>query len=323
MVEAATVEVHDDGTRSVALRGKRPGRPVYFFDRWPRRRSVEYNVKARPDVCIELVDVDYDDTVVRRRWTGPNASAAWSTPEPESTRCRGSSIGGVATNPTAPSQPATASRGAPSFVGSDSLTAPAEPDTASVDELSRLLAGLQRRYRTASHVVAEERRTPRRRRRRHARVVDQGAPRHVAATLRARERPGTLGARERRRTPKGPAPQAATVTTTVACQRGITPSPCEDPSAAAHDGGNADEVNRVPSSLVHRTDAEGVPTWSSQPISSGRATSSSTAGTVTSSPEAAVGAAWPMAVDHDGWAIALGAQPLHVERQPGALALTA
>ena len=29
-----------------------------------------------------------------------------------------------------------------------------------------------------------------------------------------------------------------------------------------------------------------------------------------------VGAAWPMAVDYDGWAIALGAQSLLVERQP-------
>ena len=29
-----------------------------------------------------------------------------------------------------------------------------------------------------------------------------------------------------------------------------------------------------------------------------------------------VGAAWPMAVDHDGWAIALGSQSLLVERQP-------
>lgn len=28
------------------------------------------------------------------------------------------------------------------------------------------------------------------------------------------------------------------------------------------------------------------------------------------------GAAWPMAVDHDGWAIALGTQPLLVERRP-------
>jgi hypothetical protein len=28
------------------------------------------------------------------------------------------------------------------------------------------------------------------------------------------------------------------------------------------------------------------------------------------------GAAWPMAVDHEGWAIALGAQPLLVERRP-------
>ncbi|MET0144429.1 MAG: hypothetical protein ABW328_06550 [Ilumatobacteraceae bacterium] len=31
-----------------------------------------------------------------------------------------------------------------------------------------------------------------------------------------------------------------------------------------------------------------------------------------------VGAAWPLAVDRDGWAIALGAQPLLVERQPAA-----
>ena len=70
VVDAATVEVHDDGTRTVALRGKRAGRPVYFFDRWPRRGSVEYNVKTLPDACIELVDVDHDDIVVRRRWTG-------------------------------------------------------------------------------------------------------------------------------------------------------------------------------------------------------------------------------------------------------------
>ena len=28
------------------------------------------------------------------------------------------------------------------------------------------------------------------------------------------------------------------------------------------------------------------------------------------------GAAWPMAVDRDGWAIALGSQPLIIERQP-------
>ena len=28
------------------------------------------------------------------------------------------------------------------------------------------------------------------------------------------------------------------------------------------------------------------------------------------------GAAWPMAVDHDGWAIALGSQLLRIERQP-------
>jgi hypothetical protein len=27
------------------------------------------------------------------------------------------------------------------------------------------------------------------------------------------------------------------------------------------------------------------------------------------------GAAWSVAVDHDGWAIALGSQPLHIERR--------
>ena len=33
------------------------------------------------------------------------------------------------------------------------------------------------------------------------------------------------------------------------------------------------------------------------------------------------GAAWPLAVDHDGWAIALGAQPLLVERDAALLAV--
>ncbi len=35
------------------------------------------------------------------------------------------------------------------------------------------------------------------------------------------------------------------------------------------------------------------------------------------------GAAWSIAVDPDGWAIALGAQPLLVERRPAAAALAA
>jgi hypothetical protein len=70
VVDAATIEVHPDGTRTVELLGRRPGRPVYFFDRHPRRTSVEFNVWTRPDACIELIDVDYDGIVVRRRWTG-------------------------------------------------------------------------------------------------------------------------------------------------------------------------------------------------------------------------------------------------------------
>lgn len=35
------------------------------------------------------------------------------------------------------------------------------------------------------------------------------------------------------------------------------------------------------------------------------------------------GAAWPLAVDRDGWGIALGSQQLHVERQPTAPPLAA
>jgi hypothetical protein len=35
------------------------------------------------------------------------------------------------------------------------------------------------------------------------------------------------------------------------------------------------------------------------------------------------GGSWPMAVDRAGWAIALGAQPLHVDRPPAGRPLAA
>ena len=72
--DAATVDTHADGTFTVALRPRGRGRPAYFLPAPPcRRAAVLFNLRAEPEVCIELVDVDYAGVQVRRRVTGAYA----------------------------------------------------------------------------------------------------------------------------------------------------------------------------------------------------------------------------------------------------------
>lgn len=68
--EAATVERHADGTRTLALRAKRDGGPTFFFGRRVGSFGRAYNLNRDPQVCIELADIDYANVTVRRRWSG-------------------------------------------------------------------------------------------------------------------------------------------------------------------------------------------------------------------------------------------------------------
>ncbi len=69
--QAATTAKHDDGTVTVVLQSRRGGRKTYFFPHPPVSSGHLYwNLRHRPNICIELVDIHYDDVRVRRRITG-------------------------------------------------------------------------------------------------------------------------------------------------------------------------------------------------------------------------------------------------------------
>jgi hypothetical protein len=69
--EAATLYVNGDGSVVVELRARKAGKAVYCFPRPPQRPSVLYwNLRAEPEVCIELHDIDFAGRDVRRRITG-------------------------------------------------------------------------------------------------------------------------------------------------------------------------------------------------------------------------------------------------------------